>query len=408
MGSHTDQGSLFPDVGTNGVVELGRRFRLEKREGYCVVSVRDVPIAHFAANDRMGIAHAMVALVSQGHALQVDVAKAFGCHERTLRRNLRRFEEGGLAALGRPRGYPRGRARTPLTQRSQVDRWKRQGLANREIARRLRVDEKAVRKLAKRLGWAAQTPEQQPLAFPDADPKLSGAALPGDATAPPPDCQQKAADEVAETIPAPADPKLSGPEADAPEPPTRSFDGDPAARNADRILAALGLLDDAAPLFGTGSQVVGAGVLLALPALEDSGVLGVARQVYGSLAPAFYGLRTTMLTLLLMALMRIKRPEQLKEHSPRQLGQLLGLDRARGEDAAPEAHASGCLRPGNGLRQSLGRAPRRPAWRGDELPLRGRPRARLPRQAEAAEDARGAHAPRHARQHRLLGQRRRR
>src|SRR5204863_2550342 len=43
---------------------------------------------------------------------------------------------------------------------------------------------------------------------------------------------------------------------------------------------------------------------------------------------AFYGLRTSLLTLLLMALWRIKRPEALKEHSPQDLGRVLGLDRA--------------------------------------------------------------------------------
>jgi prepilin-type processing-associated H-X9-DG protein len=35
-----------------------------------------------------------------------------------------------------------------------------------------------------------------------------------------------------------------------------------------------------------------------------------------------------LLTLLLMALWRIKRPENLKEHSPQDLGRVLGLDRA--------------------------------------------------------------------------------
>lgn len=50
-----------------------------------------------------------------------------------------------------------------------------------------------------------------------------------------------------------------------------------------------------------------------------------------SLGPAFYGLRTsilTILTLLFMALWRIKRPEGLKEHSPQEPGRVLGLDRA--------------------------------------------------------------------------------
>jgi len=46
------------------------------------------------------------------------------------------------------------------------------------------------------------------------------------------------------------------------------------------------------------------------------------------MGPAFYGLRTTLLTLLLMALLRIKRPEHLKEKDPAAFGRLLGLDRA--------------------------------------------------------------------------------
>jgi hypothetical protein len=70
-----------------------------------------------------------------------------------------------------------------------------------------------------------------------------------------------------------------------------SFDTDPADRRIDRLFACLGLLDDAAPMFRPGRRVPGACVLLALPALLDSGVLECARDAYGSLAPAFYGLR---------------------------------------------------------------------------------------------------------------------
>jgi len=70
-----------------------------------------------------------------------------------------------------------------------------------------------------------------------------------------------------------------------------SGDTDPADRRGDRLLAYLGVLDDAAPLFRSGPRVPHAGVLLALPALVASGVFITARQIYGSLGPAFYGLR---------------------------------------------------------------------------------------------------------------------
>ena len=107
-----------------------------------------------------------------------------------------------------------------------------------------------------------------------------------------------------------------------------SFDTDPSDRRVDRVLAILGLLDDAAPLFRSGTHVPRAGVLLALPALVDSGMFTIARKIYGSIGPAFYGLRTAFVALLLMALLRIKRPEALKEHVPQDLGRVLGLDRA--------------------------------------------------------------------------------
>jgi hypothetical protein len=106
------------------------------------------------------------------------------------------------------------------------------------------------------------------------------------------------------------------------------MDTDPADRRVDRLMAYMGFIDDAAPLFCSATHVPGAGVLLALPALVGSGVFHCAREIYGSIGPAFYGLRTSVLALLLMALLRIKRPEGLKEHPPENLGRVLGLDRA--------------------------------------------------------------------------------
>src|SRR5205823_4279301 len=112
------------------------------------------------------------------------------------------------------------------------------------------------------------------------------------------------------------------------EPVPMSLDRDASDRTFDRQLAHLGLLDDAAPLFRAGSSVPGAGVLLALPCLVESGLFRISRKLYGEVGPAFYGVRTTLLTLLLMALLRIKRPEHLKERDPAAFGRLLGPDRA--------------------------------------------------------------------------------
>jgi hypothetical protein len=109
-----------------------------------------------------------------------------------------------------------------------------------------------------------------------------------------------------------------------------SLDRDVSDRTLDRQLAYLGLLDDAAPLFSEGSSVPGVGVLLALPCLVESGLFQISRKLYGEIGPAFYGLRTTLLTLLLMALLRIKccfcNTEAMRCHSRRARAAILPVD----------------------------------------------------------------------------------
>ena len=321
------QAELFPgsQIPETASVAINSRCWLRRVGRQQVVSVCGLPWSHFAVGDRLAEAYAMVSLVEQGHALQTEVAQAFGCDVRTVRRHLRRFEQGGLAALGQPAGYPRGRPRVAASRQESVGQWKSEGASNREIARRLGVNEKVVRKTLRHLGWGEpEPPEQGQLPLAPADPNLSaktvaqaGKALKSTA---------EGSLEISREGFQDADPNLSG--LNDSEPLPLSLDPDPADRSVDRVLACLGMLDDAAPLFRAGVGVAGAGVLLAIPALLQSGVLDVAREIYGSIGPAFYGLRTTLVTLLLMALLRIKRPEGLKEHSPERLGRLIGLDRA--------------------------------------------------------------------------------
>jgi hypothetical protein len=106
-----------------------------------------------------------------------------------------------------------------------------------------------------------------------------------------------------------------------------TIDRDPDDRTGDRGLARVGQLEDALPLFGDRPCLRQAGVLLAIPLLVESGLVDVFFRVYHSLAPAFYGLRTTVVVLFLSALLRIKRPEHIKEHNPHELGHVVGLDR---------------------------------------------------------------------------------
>ncbi|MCZ7640423.1 MAG: helix-turn-helix domain-containing protein [Verrucomicrobia bacterium] len=148
------QDDLFPNVQNAPARQcINARCQLRTEGGYRVVLVSGIPLAQYLVQDRMSEAHAMVSLIEQGWADQNDVARAFGYAARTLRRCQRRFEEGGLAALAQPAGYPRGRARLATSRRALVQRLKAEGHSQRQMAEQLGVSVRAVRKTLRRLGW---------------------------------------------------------------------------------------------------------------------------------------------------------------------------------------------------------------------------------------------------------------
>jgi hypothetical protein len=57
-----------------------------------------------------------------------EVARAFGCSTRTVRRHQERFAEVGLGALGRKRGYPSGRARLAVSRRKRIEKLQSPGM----------------------------------------------------------------------------------------------------------------------------------------------------------------------------------------------------------------------------------------------------------------------------------------
>ncbi len=314
----------LPASASSNAVVINARCTLRAEEDQRVIVVGGLPVYHYCAADAVAEAYAMVMLVDSGFAQQTEVAQAFGKSERTVRRHQERYLQAGMVGLGRAEGWRRGRRRISGKRLRVIERLKSQGLSNRAIAQRLGVSEMAIRKLvgpskceeAGELALGTTTcsasPEQPIPAFPAAaiieeradhlgshsrKDRARGSAL-----------HQEHAEEA--------------------EPVPMSLDHEAGDRTFDRQMAYLGLLDDAAPMFRDGSQVPGVGVLLALPYLVHSGVLQIARKLYGEIGPAFYGLRTTLVTLYLMALLRIQRPEQLKERDPAAFGRVLGLDRA--------------------------------------------------------------------------------
>ena len=138
----------------------------------------------------------------------------------------------------------------------------------------------------------------------------------------------------------------------------------PADRDAERAAARWGQLTHADPVFAPAARVPLAGLLLAIPALQATGLLSCATQVFGSLPNGFYGLDTMLLEGVLRALAGEPRAEGATRVDPRALGRALGLDRApevktiRRKITDPCCHRSRRRAPGRD-----GPKPRRPPGR---------------------------------------------
>ncbi|WP_171814372.1 helix-turn-helix domain-containing protein [Arthrobacter dokdonensis] len=100
----------------------------------------------------------------------------------------------------------------------------------------------------------------------------------------------------------------------------------PAPRAAER--AAAGLLECAVPVFSPAAHIRHAGLFLAFPALETTGLLSCAKEVYGALPNGFYGLESVLIDAVLRALAGEARAEGATRFDPVELGRVLGLDRA--------------------------------------------------------------------------------
>ena len=337
----------------DGRTPINRTLWFVDRAGARVVLHWHEPLYRFAVSDSLSMRYVAVHLRLGGLVTQEEVSQSFGHSVATQRRWEKSFQEHGLKGLeakkspGRPRSIPE-------TCDSLLQNWFSQGITNAEMARRLNVTDSAIHRALSRLGLRRRSPASAELPWPDDNTATSSAEQLAEDDLLLDMQEGERVEEHQETIaavnsattPGIADEVRSGhssktdddPGVDQEESLSCSLanlvgegftmDGDPDNRIGDRGLACLGFLDDAVPLFGDRPCLRQAGVLLAVPLLVKSGVLDVFSNIYHSLGPAFYGLRTTVVMLLLGALLRIKRPENFKEHNPRELGHVVGLDRA--------------------------------------------------------------------------------
>lgn len=333
--NENQQQNLFEDVplpkGT-----ISAKCRLVEAEGLHIVMVSGVEMFVYDPADKLGKRMAWVQVCENGYALRYQVAEVLGIGLRTLQYWIVRYRDEGMAGL-----VDRAKSGAPRKVTGAVEkhilRLRAERATVREIAARCRLSIGAVHKVL------AQQREQSMREQPElteveqvcieecevvkvppteneqaelpVDEMLPVVSLPEDAKAS--ETQEEAAEDKAQEHAPPSVVDLSE-EVEAETAKDRFFD---------RIMARLGLLHDAPALFSPGENVPWAGVMMAAVILSDSPFLGLAKKIYGHIGPAFYGLRTVMLTYVMMALLRIRRIEDVRRDDPRKLGRVLGLDR---------------------------------------------------------------------------------
>jgi transposase len=288
-----------------------------------VIFANAIPLFHYACADKAAHQYAMIHLVESGLASQQEVAAALNCSRVSIFRATKKYDEGGIVSLVPKKRGPKDGWKINKAKARRIITLKEKGMSHAAIASRLGLKGDAVRKALKRMGWSApKVAEKIALPLSREPSEIDVAQVRADERVDP---EVKKAD-----LPSVVPNEVQGDETaqGVLEEEPISYDSDPSNRTTDRALARLGLLQDAAPIFRSGENLAGVGLLVAIPALVGSGIFPVARKIYGSLGASFYGLRTALLCFVLMALLRIKCVESLKEYGPVDLGRLLGLDRA--------------------------------------------------------------------------------
>ena len=279
----------------------------------------------FATDDEVGRRLAAVQLVATDIASAVAVAAGFGIGLATLWRWKAAYDAGGVAGLIPAKPGPKRPTKLTAAVVARIGELAADGQTLTAIAATVGVDVATVRvALGRRRGSAGWEARQGAAGQPAGNPGDGG-----DDVSPPPGAG--GCGPAADPAPGQARGAESLPVLPAPEP-----------RTSERALARTGQLTEAPVVFTEGAHLPLAGLLLILPALAATGLTEAFATTYGRLRNACYGLRSTLLMLLFLALLRDTGP-------PARAGPVAG-----GQDAAPQAHRAGRLPPRRAAAGRLG------------------------------------------------------
>jgi hypothetical protein len=288
----------------NGLVTI----REVPETGLRVVFIGAIPVYYLQREEEHLTRFVCVQLRIRGLAKQEEIATAFGHNRTTQYRWEKRFDKDGFEGLA---PYcPKGREPIADVIEKSILKLYDQGMGMRRIAGALGQTIGVVRGVYDRNGLNPQ-PLQKTLFLADREEAAAEELLA---------CDEQVYDAAAE------EPKVRNEQVDDA---IEEQPNDTLCEKEFPDVETLVSWDGMLPEYSTQNDVRFGGVLLILPLLARFRILEIFKKVYKylSLLPV-YGLETLITLLVFMALLRIKRPEQIKDHSPVALGKPLGMPRA--------------------------------------------------------------------------------
>lgn len=273
---------IFPPGMTLITPEVG----VECRDGKVTYFVGCLPVFHHDKDDVRTFRMITSQMVVTGYVRQIDIVRAFGIPQVSVKRAVKRYREHGPGGFYAPR---RGRGSAVLTEKvvEKLTGLLDKGMGVAEAAHELGVLPNTVAK-AVRVG-RVRVKKKEPV------------------------------DEAGDEEPVTTKSERSTEDCSAPL-------GMGATDSVGRIMSSLGLAGSVKPDFASAVDVANAGVLLALPALLSVGLLRGSEKHF-QFPRGYYGMPSIFLLLAFLALARVKSIEGLRYCSPGEWGKVLGLDR---------------------------------------------------------------------------------
>lgn len=278
------------------------------------VFLDDVPVYSYDLSDAAMQRFVWVNIYKRNYATYQQISGGTGIALRTLKYWVKNERELGAEGLITQKGG--GRKSIPENKKNQILRLRKERLTYREIARLCGVANGTVWSVLKDASQVCSNHPQ--LQFPAQAEEAAAAVEDVDAQ-----IYKNDGSEVKIVVPATAGNAGITFHEDELEA-VMALD-----RSVDRQLARMGKLSDAEPLFAPGQALPFAGLFIAFVILASDPLLKVGLKVIPGFSAAFYGVRTTLMTLVCMFLLRLKRPEDLRRDNPVALGRILGLDRVQ-------------------------------------------------------------------------------